>query len=165
LDKDKLAERFWQHRARLLRLSMSILANAQDAGDAVSEAAVRAFIYREELKDEEKTLPWLLSIVARSSYDLIRRNGHERRAKEGFASDTRATAGARDSIYPLLMRLPTRDRQALTLYYYEDMRATEIASVLDMSAASVNMRLLRARRRLKKILEQEGVFSGASKRV
>jgi len=165
LDKDMLAERLWRHRGRLLRLAMSILANAQDAEDAVSEAAVRAFRHRGELRDEEKALQWLLSIVARASYDLIRKNGRERRAAGEMPRAMPVPVPATDSIYPLLFRLPAGDRQVLTLYYYEDMPAREIAAVLNVSAASVNMRLMRARRRLKAILEQEGVFSGAPKRI
>ena len=48
-----------------------------------------------------------------------------------------------------VLRLPEPLRAVIHLYYYEDLPVKEIASLLNISQASVKMRLVRGRKRLK----------------
>ena len=51
-----------------------------------------------------------------------------------------------------VMNLPIRLREAVLLYYFEDMNTNEIAETLRISQQAVSGRLLRARARLRKAL-------------
>ena len=53
-----------------------------------------------------------------------------------------------------LMNLPRKLREALTLYYYQDMSTTEIAETLGIAQSSVSNRLRRGRDALRKALER-----------
>ena len=49
--------------------------------------------------------------------------------------------------------LPSRDREVVVLLYLEHRRPAEIATLLEISVNAVNVRLHRARQKLKVLLE------------
>ena len=58
---------------------------------------------------------------------------------------------------PLLMRLPEKERVPLELMYFENYPLEEIAAVLGIPRGTAASRLSRGRRRLKAIIEEEGL--------
>ena len=58
---------------------------------------------------------------------------------------------------PLLMRLPEKERVPLELMYFENYPLEEIAAVLGVPRGTAASRLSRGRRRLKAIIEKEGL--------
>jgi RNA polymerase sigma factor (sigma-70 family) len=58
----------------------------------------------------------------------------------------------------LLGQLPKTDRLVLTLMYFDDCSTEEIADRINSSRAAVKMRIMRARKRIKKIAEDENIF-------
>ena len=61
----------------------------------------------------------------------------------------------------LFGRLRPRERSLLWLAHVEEMSHTEIAAASGLAKASVRVLLFRARRRMRKILESEGLDRGA----
>ncbi len=55
-----------------------------------------------------------------------------------------------------IAKLPVKLREAVLLYYYQDMKIEEIANVLGIAASSVSTRLKKARSRLHQALK--GVY-------
>ena len=52
-----------------------------------------------------------------------------------------------------VMKLPRKIREAILLYYYQDMSTEEIAETLGIAQSSVSNRLRRGREKLRKLLE------------
>ena len=52
-----------------------------------------------------------------------------------------------------VMKLPRKLREAILLYYYQDMSTEEIAEALGIAQSSVSSRLQRSREKLRKLLE------------
>ena len=79
------------------------------------------------------------------------------RVLERFAE--RRDDGAPDfgALERALAELKPEAREIVHLYYYEGYRTAEIASVVGIGEGSVRSSLARSRRRIKKILEKEGV--------
>lgn len=82
-----LAER---HRRELLVHCYRMLGSLQDAEDAVQDALLRAWRYRESLKDGAPLRPWLYRVATNSCFDAIardpRRSALAARASDGAAS-------------------------------------------------------------------------------
>lgn len=57
-------------------------------------------------------------------------------------------------IFAQVMGLPAKYRTVISLYYFEDMKTSEIAKTLGISEANVRARLCRGREMLKKALEE-----------
>lgn len=60
-----------------------------------------------------------------------------------------------DQVRSALQMLTVDDRTVLVLYYLEEMSGEEVAQHLQITARAVHVRLYRARKRLKKILDDE----------
>jgi RNA polymerase sigma-70 factor (ECF subfamily) len=73
-------------------------------------------------------------------------------------SDDVESSIAAEILHALLARLPTADRLVLTLMYFEQCSTKEIAARMGWTRATVKMRALRARKKLKKIAESENLL-------
>jgi RNA polymerase sigma factor (sigma-70 family) len=60
-----------------------------------------------------------------------------------------------DRILPALGRLTPRQRAVIVLRYYAGYRPVEIASILDTAPSTIRVHLLRARRRLAQLMEED----------
>jgi DNA-directed RNA polymerase specialized sigma24 family protein len=58
-------------------------------------------------------------------------------------------------LFRLLRQLPPAYRAALVLHYYEDLPIAEVASVLGWTVPATKVKLMRARRRLGRLLHEE----------
>ena len=58
-----------------------------------------------------------------------------------------------DTLLREIMNLKPKYKEVILLFYYQDMKISEIARVLDAPESTVSVRLKRAREQLKKRLE------------
>jgi RNA polymerase sigma-70 factor (ECF subfamily) len=70
--------------------------------------------------------------------------------------DRLALAERQTQIRQALQELNEDDRRVLVMKYSMDWSAAQIATVMDCSAAAIDMRLSRARRRLAEVLAERG---------
>jgi RNA polymerase sigma-70 factor, ECF subfamily len=147
-------------RARCFREAARVLPRA-DAEEAVQEALVRAWLRRDACRSPEEPLPWLLEITrneARRLHGREARRGHcelpewhppdVRRDEDEFAG-----AAVRMTVEQALGALGDRDRRMLRLRYDEDLTQVEVARRLGLPETTVKVRLHRARRRLRRLLD------------
>lgn len=62
----------------------------------------------------------------------------------------------KNSISNAILKLDLGDRKLIILYYYQELSIKDIAVISATSENTVNQRLFRARKRLKKILMEDG---------
>jgi RNA polymerase sigma-70 factor (ECF subfamily) len=130
-----------------------------DAEEAVQEALVRAWLRRDKCRSPEAPLPWLLEIT-RNEARRLRGREARRGCLELFEGPPReddelAGTAARVSVEQALSTLADRDRRVLHLRYAEDLTQPEVARRLGLPEGTVKVRLHRARRRLRRLLEDE----------
>lgn len=153
----------------------SILRNSADAEDALQETLVRAHQTLEQLRDRAALATWLFRIATHVSLDRLRQRSRRPEAVDSSILDDEIQ-GDEDTTTPslqhlieqremttcvqrFLLELPDDYRTVLLLYEFEEMTATEIASVLDISLPNTKVRLHRARERLKNALLKGCTFS------
>jgi RNA polymerase sigma-70 factor, ECF subfamily len=129
-----------------------------DAEDVTGEVFERALRYRAGYDPAKGTpLSWLIGIARRTLADRAMRPVEA-------AADVPETAAPgeleRDSVERLtlndaLAKLSDRDRELLAMRYGADMKAAQIAAVLETSTNGVEVALHRALRRLRDVLESE----------
>lgn len=143
-------ERFYREAGD--RLWWSLLAYTGDrelASDATSEAFARALLAADTIRDPAA---WIWRVAFRVATADLRRARREAAAQPEarYEIDERALA-----VTMALAHLSVRQRAVIVLFYLEDRPTKEIASLLDITAATVSVHLHRARRRLRSILEDE----------
>jgi RNA polymerase sigma factor (sigma-70 family) len=150
-----------------------LLGAGEDADDVVQEAFVKAFRALPKFRAGERFAPWLLTIVANETKNLLR-SRHRRNAltlrllalePDAATPDTpfdEAVAGERRArLLGAVNALPDRERQALICRYFLDLSEAETAQVLRWPLGSVKSRTSRALGRLRGLMlaEDQGTVS------
>ena len=143
---------------------------ADAAADLAQETLLRGLRALPTISDPEKFGPWLCGIAVRTCLDWLKASARTEVTMSALAADrdpgsiavARGDASEqsdrRDEIRRLMAeveRLPLPYRQVLMHYYYEDCTYKQIAEQLGVSAATVNMRLTKARQLLRQRLGAE----------
>jgi RNA polymerase sigma-70 factor (ECF subfamily) len=136
-----------EHGPRLLRSLIAYSGDRAIAEDAMAEAFAQAIRRGSALLDPER---WVWRTAYRIAAGALKERSH-------FTSDQAERSyvlpEVSDSLAQALADLPEGQRAAVILYYYIDLPAREVARVLGTSSASVRVSLMRARRRLRTLLE------------
>ncbi len=147
--------------ARAFRTAVLICGNRADAEEAVQDAFLRAWRFRDALPDNERRDAWLYRVLVNACYSKLRkevpRREREREAldpERGPSATTEAPeAGAErsvlaDALHSTLGDLPESLRVVVILRYYADLSEREIAIAIRRRPGTVKSRLHEARRRL-----------------
>ncbi len=140
-----------------------------DAGDIVAETFLIAWRKFEDIPEPPRDAPWLYG-VARNVISNYRR-GQGRRSALGSKLmaewsttsvnvDDPADAVGRHVLSEAVARLSESDAELLLLSAWEELTPSDIATVLDLSADVVRNRLSRARKRLRKELDEVEIQTG-----
>lgn len=134
--------------------------------ELVHEVFVEAYFSLASYRGDAPWLHWLRRIATRVGYrwwkQCQRRRPHVPLSPEAWQqiaaadpSQTRAEEAA-EVVQGLLAQLAPRDRLVLTLMYLEQCSVAEVAQRTGWSLTLVKVQLHRARKRLKRLLEQGG---------
>lgn len=134
-----------------------------EAEEAVQEALARAWRRRDACRTLDQPLPWVLEITRNEARRLygqrairLRREQSEEVPLERQAEDAQlAGVALRVSLERALHSLDEVDRSVVRLRYHQDLTQLEVAQRLGMPEGTVKVRLHRARRTLRTLLEGE----------
>lgn len=159
----RLRSQICAERERLYRIAWSWCHDSYLADDLAQEAVARALAKLDGLRDDSRLQVWLTQILANLYRDQFRRPPHE----TGLEYDTLIARddpedGANRSQLIIRTRaaigmLKEDQRQVLTLVDVAEFSYSDTAAILGVPVGTVMSRLSRARRRMREILEQQGV--------
>jgi RNA polymerase sigma-70 factor, ECF subfamily len=142
------------------RTACLILGNRADAEEAVQEAFLRAWRFRDSLTSVPSIKPWLYRVVVNSCYSKLRQEipHRDHRSSDeplGQMSGTAEDPGTlaqqaevAETVLAALHRLPASLRVPIVLRYYADLSERDIALAIGRRQGTVKSRLHEARRRL-----------------
>ena len=151
-DLDALESLFRRHRAEVYRVAFHLTASPDDADDVVQDVFIGLPEAMRGLANSASLGPWLRRVAARSA--LMRMRGEQRR-RQSALEDVGATRAAADrgidrmAISDAIAGLPPELRAVFVLKEIEGYSHAEIASLLAISVANSEVRLHRARRKLR----------------
>jgi RNA polymerase sigma-70 factor (ECF subfamily) len=139
------------------RLATGMLRNRDDAEDAVQEAALKAWRKRSTFRTGAQPRPWFLAIVANECRMVRRRRVWLLFDRLRPSDAPQALAGTEaDDVQQLrwaLGRVDSKTRLVLVLRFYLDLSNEEVGRTLGISAAAARVRVHRALRRLRPVIE------------
>ena len=154
-DREWFAQEIHDARVSLYRLALSITENPHDAEDAVAEAVYKAYAKLRSLRDREKFRSWILKITANEAKGLVRKRGKMIFLEAAEMEKTTPGPETNHSLWQMVQTLSQDQREAVILFYYEDLPIKEIAQIVGAAPGTVRVRLSRAREQLRKLLEVE----------
>lgn len=143
---------FQRYKDPVYRLALSMTGSPADAEDVCQTVFLKLLEKRPAL-DPEKERAWLLQVTANECHSLWRRL--RRRPTVPLDAAAELAAPPADSLLRRIMELPRGDQAVLYLHYYEGFSTQEVGEMLRISRSAVTTRLLRARKKLKDILEED----------
>lgn len=174
-DQEAFAQLIISQQHYVYSIAMSVLKNPEDAADLTQDAFIRLFRALPQYNGESRFTTWLYRLVVNLGRDELRRRGRQVQivppsADEeeldpmmAVADDDRWSDPAqaldsqelRDQVRRALGQLEEHYRLVLTLYYFDDMKYTDIAEVLDIPLNTVKSHIRRGKERLAMLLEAQ----------
>ncbi len=144
-------ERFAAFRPRLTAMCARIV-GPTDAHDVVQEAYLRAGERVHQLRDPDLFETWVLRIALNHAKSIVR---HQRLARDRAPLLVpRGGSGTDLGLRDLVEALPLRQRAVLVLHYGYGYRWAEVARLLGLSTINIRTLAFRARRALRRQLEE-----------
>ena len=159
------------------RIAFSMTGTTPEAEDIVQVTFIKVFRHLDRYSPEKASFKtWVLTIARNQSinaYKSLKRNAarilNSKAGVENEGISEEERYGTNDvtaesllqrqqemsRINKALIKLPKRQRMALTLKAVENLSYTEIATIMDASASSVESLIFRARKRLTELLDAD----------
>lgn len=130
------------------------ISSAADADDVLQETYIAAFRRFDRLRRRESFKAWLISIARNKCIDFYRQSRDDLSLDELAGPElvqSRFGPTEPPDVMDTIDALGGKDRQILLLYYFEEMKQSEIARKLDIPPGTVKSRLNTARGNFKKL--------------
>jgi RNA polymerase sigma factor (sigma-70 family) len=157
-----VAELFEIHHLPLVRLA--VLLGADDAEDVVAEAFYQLYRRWPRLRSPEAAATYLRSVVVNLTRMRIRhlqvvrkhaaRSGDEQAYVVASGEERAVLRDDQKALVDAVRALPARQREALVLRFWLDLRESEIADAMGITAGSVKVHVSRGMAALSRVLEE-----------
>ncbi|MHB8770208.1 MAG: RNA polymerase sigma factor [Syntrophales bacterium] len=131
----------------------------------VQDVFVEAYLSLKGFRGRAPFLHWLRRIATRVGFRYWKSQARTKEREEALeeahlnlaAPEKLTPSEAADTLHRLFGKLPPADRLVLTLFYFEECDVKEISARSGWNRALVKVRLHRARKKLKSLLEEVGM--------
>lgn len=153
-DKEAYSRLVRMNTGVVFGVCLGMLGRVHDAEDITQQALLKGFTDIGKLRKNDRFEQWICKVAKNLCIDLIRKRVKERDAvKEYNGPDNNSSECG--FLETALAALPEQYRTVLTLYYFDGKSSNNIGQILDLNRSAVHMRITRARKELRKILETE----------
>ncbi len=142
------------------RIALNDCKLVEDAEDVMQNVFLKLYQCRKQFEDEEYRKRWLIRVTLNECHSLFRSPWKKARQEwEPEILENRLIwqEPEQSEVFDAVMALTEKYRRVIYLYYYEGYQAREIAEIMQIRETTVQTRLMRAREKLRKVLEQEGI--------
>jgi RNA polymerase sigma-70 factor (ECF subfamily) len=130
------------------------------AEDLCQEIFTKAWMNLKKLKTHEAFPGWIVAIGRRACLNAIEKRRRKKEVAEDEAEPARVNPvmprcfdASRVLLEEAMARLSLQDRELITLSYFKELSSAEVAELMGLEPGTVRVYLMRAREKLKKMLE------------
>lgn len=158
---DWLEQLYSEYCDLVYRYARTLVGDGTTAEDVVAEVFLRAWQYRHALRDEGRSVAWLLAITRRAAIDALREaarhwqsesplEDHHHHLAAPTASDPPVDE---ECIWRAFRKLTREQQQVLYLRFVEGRPHEDVARVLARSPGAIRAVQFRALARMRRLLE------------
>jgi RNA polymerase sigma factor (sigma-70 family) len=147
---------------RLYAAARLILRHDDQAGDAVQDALLRAWLDLRGLRDPDRFDAWLHRLLVRACYRAVKHRRSREIAEitlasttESMAPDEQRAVAVRDQLDRGFRRLSPEQRTVIVLHHYLGLSLAESAEALAIPLGTMQSRLSRATQAMRAALEAD----------
>lgn len=168
-DERAFAELMTRYTPKLLRYGRRFLSSQDAIGDVVQDVFVSSYENMRDFDATRQFSPWIYRIAHNAFVDAIRRKSRDpipldpidldRIMPHPLYEDPKESEKEKEEMRVVLEKglgtLPRPYREIVDLYYFEDFGYQEIADILRIPIGTVGIRLMRAKKILRKTIESD----------
>ena len=137
------------------KAAYSYCKNKEDAEDAVQNVFLKLMKSEGTFIDDEHIKRWLIRCVVNECKNNFSSFWHRNKVSfDDLNTDPTYSDTQDGELLSVIMRLPKNYSTVIHLYYYEGYDVKEISQILEISESNVQIRLMRARNKLKEIIKE-----------
>lgn len=155
----------------VLKISYLYLKDKNKAEDVFQDVFLKVYENFHRLKNKESEKSWIMSITVNTCKDMLKSSWFKRiiffEEKEELSIESneeleKDVIDKMDSseLLQKVMDLPTKYKEPILLYYYEEFSTVEIGKILKIPEGTVRSRLHRGRQLLKNIMDRKIQYDG-----
>lgn len=134
-------------------IAFRYMGNRPEAEDVYQETFLTYFKKEREFKSEEHRKAWLIKVTINNAKTLLMKRQYPDEIDESIAdNDDPIKKEEAIDLRDAINKLKPEYKEAITLFYINDLPVREIAAVLGVTENTVKLRLTRARKKLKEFL-------------
>lgn len=153
---DSIDEILNKYATMVYRIAFSRTKSKFDADDILQEVFMKYMKYNIDYKSEEHRKAWLIKTTIHTSKTLLTSAWFKKTV--AMPDNLLIEMEEKSEVYYAVLKLPTKYRTVIHLFYYEGLSIREISLLLDMKESTVKSHLHRARKSLKEILKGEDFY-------
>lgn len=138
----------------LFRLAYSCTRSRADAEDVMQETLLKLYTAQKAFESPDHEKNWLVRVAVNECRKLLRSPWRRRTAPLEEAGEPVFETPEQSGLFRQVMALPPKYRAAIYLHYYEGYPVAEIAAAMGANPSTVQTWLMRARGKLKLILQE-----------
>lgn len=149
-----------EYKSSFYKIAYSYVKNQDDALDIVQESILKGLSKIDKIEDIDSIKSWFYKILINTSIDYIRKNKKYTYLEDQLSipSPSGHDIDTDIDIQRGLDDLPQVYKTVIILRYFEDMKISDIANILDENLSTVKTRLYTALKLLKIKIEDEGAY-------
>lgn len=151
--QDDISERYYLYKSMLFRIAFSYTGNKHDSEDLLQEAFIRLIYHSPDFISREDEKRWIIRVMINLCKNHLKSFWQKNRTSLEDIEAYVATDEDRTQMLEIL-KLPSKYKTVIHLYYYEGYNIAEISEILKLSMSAIKMRLKRGRELLKIELEE-----------
>ena len=165
LSNEELDELIRTFGDMVYRIAVLRCSNTQDADDVYQDVFLKLVHHAARLGSREHIKAWLIRVTINQCNTLYGSSWHQKTvaledepSRQEVAAPGTEYDDTREIVYRAVQQLrPPEYRDVIYLFYYEELSVREISNILQITEINVKVRLNRARKKLRTVLEKEGV--------
>jgi len=133
----------------IFRVAFNYLKSHCDADDITQNVLMKLYNSDKAFESDAHVKHWLIRVTINECKRAFLSPWRRVEPIEEHADTLSFETPEQSEIFDLIMKMPTKYRIAILLYYYEDYSTEEIAQILKIPVSTVKTHLKRAREKLK----------------
>ena len=154
LSESEFDIKYQQYKDIVYNIAYSYVRNREDALDVSQDVFIKYLKSNDEFKTLDNEKYWLIRVTINTSKNYLSSSWKKKvtidsEYLERISSDKKESV----SYFNAIMNLPSKYKDVIVLFYYENLKLEEIAQTLNVSVSCVKKRLERGREKIKMEVE------------
>ena len=155
LSEEEFDIKYNAYKDTVYNVAYTFVNNRSDALDISQDVFIKYLNSNEIFNDDNHEKYWLIRVTINLSKNYISSSWKKVVLDNDYKDQLSLNEEDKERIdyYKIITLLPNKYKEVITLFYYEELSAEEIAHILNVSSSCVRKRLERGRDKIKKEIE------------